>query len=166
VFTLDWTEEWITISVNGTVVANYADNLTVIQSFTDPQPLLITMTIMERTKPLPIDVFPQKFYVDWVRIFKWAPTATPAPPAIFSANFSAPLDVETEASLLGPTGSRVRLPTALWVLESEGNNSTAAVTPEKALKIVNNGSHCVLWVNQKFPASFDLRFGFIPQNVS
>jgi hypothetical protein len=70
VFTLDWTEDWMSMSVNGTVVANF-DNATIIRSFTDLQPLILTATAMERVPTLPEDVFPQEYLVDWVRVYAW-----------------------------------------------------------------------------------------------
>jgi len=40
-------------------------------SFTDQQPLVLTATVMERMPTLPLDVFPQEYYIDYVRIYAW-----------------------------------------------------------------------------------------------
>jgi len=84
---------------------------------------------------------------------------------LFSTDFSTPLDVVPEASLLGPNGSRVKMPSALWVIESQGHNSTAS-TASGNLTIANRGSHCVLWLNRRFPPQIDIRFSFMPVNVT
>eukprot|EP00040_Diaphanoeca_grandis_P027450 m.156278 g.156278 ORF g.156278 m.156278 type:complete len:127 (-) comp30983_c0_seq1:87-467(-) len=70
-FTLDWTQDWITIHVNNTLVASYTENITITRSFTDAQPLIFTSTIMDRTPTLPQDKFPQEFLIDWVRVYAW-----------------------------------------------------------------------------------------------
>ena len=68
-FTLDWTEEWISMSINGKPVATYTN--ATVGSLTDVQPLVFTATVMERRPTLPEDVFPQEYLVDWVRIYAW-----------------------------------------------------------------------------------------------
>eukprot|EP00038_Savillea_parva_P014159 m.214529 g.214529 ORF g.214529 m.214529 type:complete len:299 (+) comp27211_c0_seq1:59-955(+) len=91
------------------------------------------------------------------------PELTAAP--LFSADFNRPLDVQTEASLLGPDGKRVTMPTSQWVLESQGGVSQA-YTRGGALHIENHGGHCVLWLNHAFPANVNLSFGVRPINIS
>lgn len=93
-------------------------------------------------------------------------SASLAPPPIYSANFSIPLDLAFEADLLDDTGTdRVHVPTAGWVLESQNNGSTAYTTNGN-LVMENNGSHMVLWVNRPFPAEGEVRFGVMPANTS
>jgi hypothetical protein len=69
-FTLDWTPAWLSIRANNETLAVYT-NKTLLNSMTDVQPLILTATVMERTPTLPDDVFPQEYWVDWVRIYEW-----------------------------------------------------------------------------------------------
>lgn len=100
-----------------------------------------------------------------------AAAATPQEQVLFAANWSAPFNYVTEASLCGPDGrTRVREPSATddWILESgtiESNytvpTATASVEPS-GLNLTNHGSHLVLWRNQIFPPDSELRFGVLP----
>ena len=70
VFRLDWTDTWISMAVDNKTVATFT-NASLVRSFTDVQPLILTATVMERVPTLPSDVFPQEYWVDWVRIYAW-----------------------------------------------------------------------------------------------
>ena len=96
-----------------------------------------------------------------------ATTTNPSLAVLFTANFSSALDLEYEADLLDPqSGQRIRLPTSEWVMESQGNSSTAETTAEATLLLTNNGGHAVMWLNRPFSESYELRFGVMPQSSS
>ena len=100
------------------------------------------------------------------RVETLSAAAPDARAAIYSADFTAPLDLEFEADLLDRTGKhRVRAPTADWVLESVDNGSVA-YTRDGQLYMENSGSHMVLWANQPFPAEGEVRFGVMPATTS
>jgi hypothetical protein len=58
------------MAVDNKTVATFT-NASLVRSFTDVQPLILTATVMERVPTLPSDVFPQEYWVDWVRIYAW-----------------------------------------------------------------------------------------------
>jgi len=60
--------------INDTMVALY-DNMTVVRTFTDPQPLILTMTIMQAIPTQPVDIFPQEMFIDWVKVHTWVDSA-------------------------------------------------------------------------------------------
>ena len=111
---------------------------------------------------------------DGVQLHRDPSSSPPPPPSssssssssrLFSSNFTAPLDVQPESALLGPDGHRITLPSALWVLESQGGTARA-YTAGGTLRVENNGGHCVLWLNKPFPPNADVRFGVRPANLS
>ena len=86
--------------------------------------------------------------------------------SLFSADFAQPLALDYEADLLDSSGTRrVKLPSQPWVLESQ-NNRSLAQTRGGSLVMENRGSHMVLWLNRRFPAQMELRFGVMPRNSS
>ena len=97
---------------------------------------------------------------------------------LFRANWSSPFHVVHEAQLLDVQATaRLRLPEDVdprvdWILES-GTPASNYMTPTgtavvdgTGLTLSNHGSNMVLWRNQVFPPSSELRFGVQPANVS
>ena len=74
-FTLDWTESWITMSINGTVYSScntaYGDG-TRVADLKDAMFLWLTAHPLHRGAPVGAhDRFPLDYLVDWVRIYEW-----------------------------------------------------------------------------------------------
>lgn len=70
VFRVDWTEDYIAMYINDTLVANFL-NKTVVDTYTDNLFIALTACVMERVPVTLNDTFPQKYYVDWVKIYEW-----------------------------------------------------------------------------------------------
>jgi hypothetical protein len=71
-FTVDWTERYIAMMVNGQTYANYAGtDPAAIAAFTDPLFLALTACVMDRVPPLVTDVFPLEYLVDSVKVYEW-----------------------------------------------------------------------------------------------
>jgi hypothetical protein len=74
VFQLDWTETWITMSVNGKLYANYdnrAGGGERLPALNDPMFLWLTACVMHRVPPTTANVFPLEYMIDYVKIWEW-----------------------------------------------------------------------------------------------
>ena len=94
-FTVDWTDTFIAMSVDGQPYALFEPAASTIAAFTDPLFLALTACVMDRVFTSPRDVFPLEYLVDWVRVYEWAPPATPG--AIERAPLATPSAVESVA---------------------------------------------------------------------
>ena len=85
---------------------------------------------------------------------------------LYEADFSTPLPLVTEDSLL-ESGQRTRRPPAdAWVLEGDGR----AWTEDGALRLAthhdaNKEAHLVLWLNRVFPGDVLVDYTFTPETV-
>eukprot|EP00937_MAST-01D_sp_MAST-1D-sp2_P006970 g6970.t1 len=70
-FTVDWTDEWIAMYVNGELYANFGGNPSAVAAFTDPLFLALTSCVMTRAPPTAVDVFPLEYFIDSVRVYEW-----------------------------------------------------------------------------------------------
>jgi beta-glucanase (GH16 family) len=70
-FAVDWTDEWIAMSVDDRPYAEYDRIPSAVASFTDPLFLALTACVMERIPPTAIDKFPLEYLVDWVKVYAW-----------------------------------------------------------------------------------------------
>lgn len=74
VFQLDWTETWITMSVNGKLYANYDRNAgggERLPALNQPMFLWLTACVMNRVLPTAQNVFPLEYLVDYVKVWEW-----------------------------------------------------------------------------------------------
>ena len=74
VFQLDWTETWITMSVNGKLYANYDRNASggeLLPALNQPMFLWLTACVMNRVLPTAQNVFPLEYLVDYVKVWEW-----------------------------------------------------------------------------------------------
>jgi hypothetical protein len=97
-----------------------------------------------------------------------ATSATSSAPGklLYSADFTKPLDLVAEVSLLDKSGKkRERVPTEDWVLESGKSKSRVEVS-KKGMTMKNNDQHMVLWLNRRFPADVEFHFGVMPKSVA
>jgi hypothetical protein len=70
-FAVDWTDEWIGMSVDDKPFALFDQTPDALAAFTDPLFLALTACVMQRTLPAPSDPFPLEYVVDWVRVYEW-----------------------------------------------------------------------------------------------
>ena len=70
-FTVDWTESWIAMYVDGEVYANFDTQQAAVGLFTDPLFLALTACVMERVPVIGADVLPQRYLVDYVKVYEW-----------------------------------------------------------------------------------------------
>jgi hypothetical protein len=74
VFQLDWTETFITMSVNGKLYANYDRNAgggKRLAQLNEPMFLWLTACVMHRVLPTAANVFPMEYLIDYVKIWEW-----------------------------------------------------------------------------------------------
>lgn len=100
----------------------------------------------------------------------------PSPRALYSADFSQPIDLLHERQMLDANLNRVTGPQGHeWVIESTEDRSFAEsggcrpLGPSDAsscLHFVNNGGDATLWLNRRFGPDSRLRFGFAPKDTS
>jgi beta-glucanase (GH16 family) len=60
-FTVDWTESWVAMYVDGEVYANFNTHPEAVELFSDPLFVTLTSCVMERTPTIAADVLPQQF---------------------------------------------------------------------------------------------------------
>ena len=70
VWTVDWTAAWVVMSIDGVAISVF-DKVAALTAFTDPLFLALTSAVMHNIAPTSLDVLPQEFLVDWVRVWRW-----------------------------------------------------------------------------------------------
>eukprot|EP01048_Picozoa_sp_COSAG05_P016310 COSAG05_NODE_2083_length_3598_cov_2.077451_2_plen_199_part_00 len=71
VFQLDWTENWLTMSVNGKLYVNYDRNASGgerLPALNRPMFLWLTACVMNRVLPTADNIFPLEYLVDYVKV--------------------------------------------------------------------------------------------------
>lgn len=69
-FTVDWTEHYIVVWIDGTPAESF-NRSAVNAQFTDELFLAITSCVMKRVPPGPGDVLPQEYQIDSVQVWSY-----------------------------------------------------------------------------------------------